>query len=209
MAKISRAQMQALCGVVRSHGGRCYVNPRTRRIVIRRGNPDTAPAVVVEASKPVVVPVPTAAGPVAAPKTNPQTLAGAWDRLRKARTLREKHHIAAWIGGHYPSEQYKLDAYFKARRSNPHMLKGIKGSKALALRILDWHGGQSSACYLVGSRWHSGLPCQAIDVRDCVWELEKNLHRVVEMRASGKGYTLRDQKQLQSLIADVKRKIKD
>jgi hypothetical protein len=51
---------------------------------------------------------------------------------------------------------------------------GLMLSKKLGARLLEWHGGQSSALYLVGSRAYGGHPIQSPgDIDDVLWELNR------------------------------------
>lgn len=104
--------------------------------------------------------------------------------------------------------QAALRRRFGKTKRNPELdTKGKKGSKALALKILDWHGGQGSDCYLVGSNWHSGKAVSATYVLGCIRELERSKAMVQDyIDNKRRGYTRRDLKQLQGIIAAIKRK---
>lgn len=49
----------------------------------------------------------------------------------------------------------------------------IKVNKAIGLKILDWHGGQNTACYSVGSCGLAGFPSEAAVILQAVIELER------------------------------------
>jgi hypothetical protein len=51
---------------------------------------------------------------------------------------------------------------------------GLTLSKKLGGRLLEWHGGQSSALYRIGSRAYGGHPIQSPgDIDDALWELNR------------------------------------
>lgn len=66
----------------------------------------------------------------------------------------------------------------------------VRGTKRLASRLFNWHGGQSSGVYEVASNWHSGRPVRIEAVNDAWRELTQSLKRVTAMQ--GRGYTKRD-----------------
>ena len=74
---------------------------------------------------------------------------------------RRRYPLNKGQGKHHPQRQNPL------RPSR----NGVLGSRNLALNLLDWHGGQGSPCYLVGSRWHSGLSVSRENITACKHEL--------------------------------------
>jgi hypothetical protein len=58
---------------------------------------------------------------------------------------------------------------------------GLMLSKKLGGRLLEWHGGQSTALYLVGSRAYGGHPItNPGDIDDALWELNAAYERMLK-----------------------------
>ena len=55
-----------------------------------------------------------------------------------------------------------------------------RGSKTVALKILDYHGGMSSGCYSVGSCWFAGASVPLLSIQRAIIELEDHLDWVKE-----------------------------
>jgi len=72
-----------------------------------------------------------------------------------------------------PPKRKHRNARHAKRRKNPlrPSRNGVLGSRRDALLILDWHGGQGSACYRCGSNWIVRKKVPAEAVRDCYDEL--------------------------------------
>ena len=55
------------------------------------------------------------------------------------------------------------------------VIKTASYKKQLALKILDWHGGQWSDLYSVGSSWLAGHDVPSENISGAISELEKEL----------------------------------
>lgn len=100
-----------------------------------------------------------------------------------------KTSLPATIRGAFPKSKGELRAWATRNRVNPGGAM-VRGTKRLASRLFNWHGGQGSGVYEVASNWHSGRPARIEAINDAWRELAQSLKRVTEMQ--GKGYTKRD-----------------
>ncbi|KKK66117.1 hypothetical protein LCGC14_2967320 [marine sediment metagenome] len=82
--------------------------------------------------------------------------------------------------------------------------KGVKLTKAQALKLLDWHGGGGSAVYALGSSSFSGNTVPLSVASDAIKELTVDLRRKPKKGFWG-GWTSREKASLRQRIADIKK----
>ncbi len=81
---------------------------------------------------------------------------------------------------------------------------GVKLTKAQALRLLDWHGGQGSAVYSLGSSSYGGHYVPIAVARKAVAELTADLNKKPR-KGFWAGWTTREKTNLKQRITDIKR----
>lgn len=81
---------------------------------------------------------------------------------------------------------------------------GIKLTKAQALRLLDWHGGQGSAVYSLGSSSYGSHYVTVAVARKAVAELTADLNKK-PIKGFWAGWTTREKTSLKQRITDIKR----
>lgn len=69
-----------------------------------------------------------------------------------------------WLASSFPRPK---------KRALAGALRGVQvgDEEGLALELMDWHGGQGSAAYAVGSSWHAGKKVDTDLVREAADEL--------------------------------------
>ena len=80
----------------------------------------------------------------------------------------------------------------------------IRIGKGLALRVLNWHGGQSTAAYAVGSTGYAGRCVPRTLVRRAALELDPTLTAM--RRGTAGKYTKRDERHLTGVVAALLRR---
>ena len=71
---------------------------------------------------------------------------------------------------------------YKVVRINP--VDTIKGTRELALKLMEWHGGQGTALYAVASSWYAGKAVRADLVEQAAGELRRTKQRAALSLAS-------------------------
>ena len=61
-----------------------------------------------------------------------------------------------------------------------------RGRKELALELLEWHGGQWSPLYSVGSSWFAGKDVPNNIIEDAILELEENIQNIIKEPQAGR-----------------------
>ena len=82
------------------------------------------------------------------------------------------------------------------------MVKSVKLTKMQASRLLDWHGGQGSAVYALGSSSHSGHGVPIAVARAAIMELEQDLKKKPKP-GFWSGWSARDKASLMQRIKDI------
>ncbi len=55
----------------------------------------------------------------------------------------------------------------------------INRRKELAIKLLEWHGGQSSPLYSVGSTWYAGKTVSSDIINSAIREIQDNIDKKV------------------------------
>jgi len=84
--------------------------------------------------------------------------------------------------------------------------RGVKLTKAQALRLLDWHGGGGSAVYALGSSSFGGYAVSLSIARKAIKELTVDLRRKPKPGFWG-GWTTKEKANLKQRIADIEKAI--
>ena len=92
------------------------------------------------------------------------------------------------------SEKYKLSFEFNSR-------------KELAYKLLDWHGGQWSPLYSVGSSWSAGKDVPREIVEQAIQELEDNIQGIISKQTGLRSNRSKDIAELRNLQGMLKNEL--
>jgi hypothetical protein len=95
---------------------------------------------------------------------------------------------------------------YAATATMPNPNEMISGPKRAGLKLMEWHGGQGSGLYALGSSWFSGKSVPA-DVLRSAWSELVRLNRQATVDPKSGGWSAKDVRELGSLVRLLNKKL--